>query len=130
GQGPRQPCLYMGTRRVMTDSELAIMGLTRDQYSELERKQLRRTFAPLEKLHSNPSVALIENAKHMSFSDTPLFSPTAVPQPLDVRLRTIQIIRDLTRRYFDRHVRGDASARWPMERLGVLIESFGPSLQP
>lgn len=129
GHGPRQPFLYMGTRRVMTDSELAIMGLTREEYGELERKQLRRTFAPLEKLRSNPSVALIANTKHMSFSDTPLFSPNAIPQPLEVRLRTIQIIRDLARRYFDRHVRGDASAGWPMERPGVLIESFGTSLQ-
>jgi dipeptidyl aminopeptidase/acylaminoacyl peptidase/predicted dienelactone hydrolase len=126
GQGPRQPFLYMGTRRMMTDGELAIMGLTRDQYGELERKHLRRTFAALEKLQSKASLALLENTKHMSFSDTPLFSPTAVPQPLDVRLRTLQIIRDLTRRYFDRHVRGNASARWPMEQPGVLIESFGP----
>jgi hypothetical protein len=129
GQGPRQPFLYLGTRRVMTDSELAIMGLTRAQYGELERKHLRRMFASVAKLPSNPFVALIENTKHMSFSDLPLFSPTAVPQPLAVRLRTVQIIRDLARRYFDRHVRGDASAHWPMERPGVLVESFGLALQ-
>ena len=113
----------------MTDAELAIMGLTRDQYGEFERKHLRRMFASLEKLPSHPCVALLEKTKHMSFSDLPLFSPSAVPQPLEVRLRTLQIIRDLARRYFDRHVRGDGGARWPTERAGVLVESFGPSLQ-
>jgi pimeloyl-ACP methyl ester carboxylesterase len=127
GNGPRQPFLYMTRRPVMTDSELAIMGLTRGQYGELERKHLHRWFAPLEKLPASASVALIQEVKHMSFSDEPLFLPKAVPQPLDVRLHTIQTIRDLTRRFFDKHVRGDASARWPVEWPGVLIELFGAS---
>jgi hypothetical protein len=113
----------------MTDSELAIMGLTRDQYGELERKHLHRWFAPLEKLPSSASVALIEEVKHMSFSDEPLFLAKSVPQPLDVRLRTIQTIRDLTHQFFDKHIRGDANARWPIERPGVLIELFGASSQ-
>jgi dienelactone hydrolase len=129
GHGPRQPFMYMSRRPVMTDSDLAIMGMTRDQYGELERKHLHRGFAPLEKLTSSACVVLIEDVTHMSFSDEPLFSAKSVPQPLDVRLRTTQTIRDLTRQFFDTHVRGDASAHWPIERPGVLIEAFGPYLQ-
>jgi hypothetical protein len=126
-RGLRQPFLYMSRRPVMTESELAIMGLTRDQYAQLERKHLHRMFAPLEKRASNSFVALLEKARHMSFSDEPLFSPKSVPQPLEVRLRTTQIIRDLTRQFFDRHVRGDASVRWPADRAGLLVEPIGAS---
>jgi dienelactone hydrolase len=127
GRVPQPPFLYLTKRQELTDRELTIIGTTRKQYQAMEPKRARREYDDLEQLPSPSAVALIRNTEHASFSDLPLFSTEMMPQPLEVRLQTAQIVRDLVRQFFDRYVRGDGSSRWPIKRPGVLIEQFRPS---
>ncbi len=71
----KQPFLFFNKAAEVTDTELAIMNLTRQEYRILERKRLTTRWKPsfkkrLAELESGAYFALYPGIKHSSFSDT------------------------------------------------------------
>ena len=128
GQGPRQPFLELTDQAVPpapSDAQLAKWNVTREQFDKTVADQARRYETLMQTISGGSYRVTVPGATHQSFSDGVLW---IAANPKEHQRRT-QIIRDYTRAFFDKYLRGandtmlDAPAR-PYEN--VTVERFMP----
>ncbi len=103
----KQPFLFFNKSAEVTDVELKIMNLTRQEYRGRERKRLLERWKPsfktrLAELESGAYFALYPGIKHLSFSDVPLLETNAKNAPFAERLLAAQTINEYISAFFDK----------------------------
>lgn len=121
-------------REPPADAELARMKVTRARAMEMiERLNADRSRALGSTGTASCRLLLRRDVTtHMDFSDLQILS-AKTPTEFDERLRVLSLIRDYTRAFFDKHVRGIQAPlldHADPDQVLESIERFGPSKRP
>ncbi len=119
GKVLRQPFLFFNKSAEVTDAELKMMNLTRQEYRLRERKRLLERWKPsfktrLAELESGAYFALYPGIKHSSFSDALLLKTNPKDGLFAERNLTAQIINEYISAFFDKFL---------MKKDAPLLES-------
>ncbi len=95
-----------------TDEQLAKWKVSRTDFENNVRKSEERLAALMRSIAGGSCRVILRGAKHDHFSDTFLW----LPGDLESRHRTVKIIRDYTRAFFDKHLRGRTARSWTRPR--------------
>jgi dienelactone hydrolase len=124
----KQPFLFFTKAAEVTDAELAMMNISREEYRSRESRRLRERFKPSYKtrLASIPSGAYLvtyPGARHSSFGDS-LFLDMSNGQTSAERLAMADVIRRYTRAFFEKYLEGEDSPELQPARSGapVIVE--------
>jgi predicted dienelactone hydrolase len=98
-----RPFMFLGHSDRVTEETLQLMALTRTEYEEQDRRRLRRAYLALDLMPEESYVISISGAAHASFTDNPLLSASSETAYRN-RVRSLQIIRDFTRAFFDKYL--------------------------
>ena len=122
GRGPAQPFLLL-TKPMPQPSEadLARWGLTRSEWEALAAGTEAELKALLGTVAGGSTRVTIADARHESFTDTPVLDGAA-----PVERRHMDLVRAYVRAFFDEHLRGQVGALdgVPVE-AAVRVEVFG-----
>jgi hypothetical protein len=111
GEILKQPLLFFSKTPVATDYELALMGMTRDEYDARDRQRMIDQWIPmiirprLETLEQGSYFAVARGAVHQSFADGPLMEAN---QPRQVLAERHRIMRDINKHilaFFDKFLK-------------------------
>lgn len=125
-----RPFMFLAGRDLVTEETLQPMALTRAEYEEHYRAWQRHAYQVLDTLPVESYVVSINDATHGSFTDNPTLAADSLTT-YRKRARTLQIIRDYTRAFFDKYLTGKSpalvdSAPYPE----VTIERYGVRAAP
>lgn len=103
----KQPFLFFNKSAEVTDAELKMMNLTRQEYRVRERKRLFEKWKPsfktrLSELESGAYFALFPGIKHSSFSDSLLLETNPSEPLFSERNLTAQLINEYITAFFDK----------------------------
>ena len=103
----KQPFLFFNKAAEVTDAELKMMNLTRDEYRSRDRKRLTERWKPsfktrLAELESGAYFVLYPGVKHSSFSDTLLLNTEPNDPLFPERNRAAQTINEYIAAFFDK----------------------------
>ena len=122
GKVLRQPFMELtdGPPRPPTDEDLAKWNVTRTDFDSNVRKNEERLAALMRSIAGGSYRVIVRGAKHDHFSDTFLW----IPGDLETRHHTVKIVRDYTRAFFDKHLRGQTdtlldAAKSPYDEVTV-----------
>ena len=121
-------------REPPTDADLAEMKVTRPQAKELiERLNASRDRILRSSGMGSYRILIRRNlTTHMDFSDLPLLAAKNNSE-LQNRTDVMKVVRNYTRAFFDKHVRGTKGSRLERNVADPLVESierFGPAKRP
>jgi pimeloyl-ACP methyl ester carboxylesterase len=119
GKSMTQPFLFFTKAAEVTDEELEMAGLTRNEYRARERKRLAERWRPgfkgqIASLTSGGFLIVYPGITHMTFSDGPLLDQKST-KPYEDRVRTAATINSYIRAFFDQELMGKSS---PLLRPG------------
>jgi dienelactone hydrolase len=101
GRGPRQPFMELTDGLpAATDQQLAQWKMTREVFERQRAETIRRVDAAMRTIAADSYRVTIPGVRHNSFSDMAIWDN----DPLEVRYRRMQIIRDYVRAFFDKHL--------------------------
>lgn len=127
GRGPRQPLVELtdGFGKP-TDKQLAQWKITREQFDAQMAEGQRRSDAALGSIAGGGYRVTAPGIRHGSFSDMAIWDPDS----LEARYRRIQIVRDYTRGFLDKFVRGAENTIYDADSgpyAEVKVERFPPA---
>jgi hypothetical protein len=93
--------MFLASGDPVTDEALQLMTLTRAEYEEHYRTWQRHAYHILDTMPVERYVISIKGATHASFTDNPTLAADSLPT-YTKRARTLQVIRDYTRAFFDK----------------------------
>lgn len=118
GNGPAQPfMLFSKALPEPSDAELSARNTTRQQWRQFQVDAEDRIRSGMNGLQSESHRVMIAGAEHEDFGDAPLLVPAIFNREAGAADRRMQIIRDYTRAFFDRTLRG---------QHGTLLDDFAP----
>jgi len=100
-----RPFMFLASRDLVTEETLQLMALTRAEYEKHYRAWQRHAYHVLDTLPVESYVISINNATHGSFTDNPTLAADSL-RTYRKRARTLQVIRDYTRAFFDKYLTG------------------------
>jgi dienelactone hydrolase len=101
GRGPRQPFMELTDGMPpATDRQLAQWKMTREQFDRERVQAARRVDDAMRTVAAGSYRVTIPGVRHNSFGDMAMWDA----EPLEVRYRRMQIIRDYVRAFFDKHL--------------------------
>jgi dienelactone hydrolase len=105
----KQPFLFFTKAPDVTDFELRMMGMTRSQFRERDRRRILEKMNPsykssLADLRSGAYWLILPRAMHASFGDSPLYD-TRSTQPYEERLALLGTINEYVLAFFDKFLR-------------------------
>ena len=108
GSTVEQPMMIQYARRVPAAGIGRALALLQNGGKDLEEelRPVRRDFCQSVKAASYELTLLIPGVSHETFSDIPLLESGQSAAALKSRRLALQLVRDYTRAFFDRHVRG------------------------
>src|SRR5207249_5882321 len=127
-----RPFMFLGHSDPVTEETLQLMALTRMEYEEHDRTRRRRAYRMLDTIPAKSYIVSINGAAHSSFTDNPLLAANTLPAYRNEE-RTLQVIRDYTRAFFDKYLMGknpvlvdSASVRYPEAK----VDRYGAGTAP
>ncbi len=103
-----RPFMFVGHCDAVTDDTLDLMALSRKEYEGHDLARRRRAFRILDTMPLESYVVSISGAEHSSFTDNPLLEAHTL-STYRSRERTLGVIRDYTREFFDKYLMGKPS---------------------
>jgi len=101
GRGPRQPFMELTDGMpVATEKDLARWKMTREKLDRNRAETMKRVDEAMRTIAADSYRVTIPGVRHNSFSDMAIWDN----DPLEVRYRRMQIIRDYVRAFFDKHL--------------------------
>jgi predicted dienelactone hydrolase len=126
GRGPQQPFLEITDGNAQpSDEQLAAAKQSREDVERQLAEIDDRVRAKLQSVAGGSYRVTIPGIKHDSFSDMALWDA----EPVDARLRRVNLLRDYLRAFFDKTLRGDRDTLLDAERPpddAVKVERFAP----
>jgi pimeloyl-ACP methyl ester carboxylesterase len=99
----QRPFMFLASRDPVTDETLQLMALTRVEYERHYLTWQRHAFHVLDTMPVESYVISINGATHAGFTDNPTLAADSLPT-YRKRARTLQVIRDYTRAFFDKYL--------------------------
>jgi hypothetical protein len=128
GKTMTQPFLFFTKVPELTDAELEMTGLSREEYRTREKKRLMENWKPgfrsqIASVESGGYLLVYPGITHTTFSDNPLIDSHS-SKTLDERLRTAVVINTYIRAFFDKVLLGKDSALLEPgpSKNGVIVE--------
>ncbi|HVF46583.1 MAG TPA: hypothetical protein VNA17_03360 [Pyrinomonadaceae bacterium] len=136
GKVIRQPFLFFTKAPEVTNFELSMMGLSRQEYRSRELKRFER-FKPgyktrMASLESGGHLLTFLGAKHSSFSDSPLYDSRS-EQSYDERVKTAKAVNEYVLSFFDKYLLGKANTLLDgkvKSQHNVIVQYLKHSPQP
>jgi predicted dienelactone hydrolase len=126
GRAPKQPFVELTDRgSPPTDKQLATWKISRAEFDRETAKGKQRADASLASISGGSFRITLPNIQHNSFTDMVIWDPDS----LEARHRRIQMIRDYTRAFLDKFLRGDPQTLLDSDSspyTDVTIERFQP----
>jgi predicted dienelactone hydrolase len=109
GKTMKQPFLFFTKAAEVTDSELALMGMTRSDYRARERRRLVEKWKPsfrkqIEGIEAGGFLLIFPGITHGTFSDSPLIDAKS-SQPYSDRSATANVINEYVLAFFDKYLK-------------------------
>ena len=109
GNVQKQPFLFFTKAAEVTDFELKMMNMNREEYRSREQKRLRERWKPgyktrMAALESGAYLITYPGAKHTSFSDTLFLDPKS-SQSYAERLEMSRVINQYVLAFFDKYLK-------------------------
>lgn len=129
GRGPRQPILELTDGQARpSDEQLAERGISRDAFERQQAETAQRIDHAMRSVEGGSYRVTIPGMRHEHFSDMALWDEST---PGEQRRRRIQILRDYTRAFFDKTLRGQEATTLfdaPQSAYAeVTVERFEPA---
>ena len=126
GHAQRQPFMELTDGQAsVTDQNLAKWKISRTEFDEQRAASTKRVDAVMNQITGGSYRVTTPGIRHGSFGDMAIWDPDS----LEVRHRRFQIVRDYTRAFLDKVLRGEAStlldSRAAEPYAEVKVERFG-----
>lgn len=108
GKTTKQPFLFFTKAPSVTDAELEMMGMSREEYRLKDRKRLSERWDPsfkkqIASVADGGYLLIFPGVTHGAFSDSPLYDSNS-PQPLSSRVATARVIHQYVLAFFDKYL--------------------------
>ena len=127
GNGPRQPFMELTDGNASpTDKQLAAWKVSRAQFEQQRAANTKRVDELMRSIAGGSFRVTTPGIRHGSFGDMAMWDPDS----LEVRHRRIQIVRDYTRAFLDKVLRGDEHTLLDSDAspyAEVTVERFVPA---